>query len=82
MKFKKYLGPKGYSIRKEILSVDEQCDLRDELTVQAFVPKNSIQKTTPFPIYRESKNKFYVPRFYGNNKFGITKKVHWEMVIQ
>jgi superfamily II DNA or RNA helicase len=74
MKYNKYLGPKGYSIRKEILSVDEQVDLREELTVKAFVPKNSIKKSTPFPIYRESKHKFYVPRFYGNEKYGITKK--------
>ena len=69
-RYEKYLGPKGYSIRKDSLSIDEQIDLRDELTVKAFIPKNSIQKATPFPIYRESKNKFYIPKFYGLKRFG------------
>ena len=69
-RYEKYLGPKGYSIRKDCLSIDEQIDLRDELTVKAFIPKNSIQKATPFPIYRESKNKFYIPKFYGLKRFG------------
>ena len=67
---KKYLGPKGYSIRKDCLSIDEQIDLRDDLTVKAFIPKNSMQKATPFPVYRESKTKFYVPKFYGLKRFG------------
>ena len=70
MYINKYLGPKGYSIRKESLSIQEQLDLRDELTVRPFVPKNSMQQSTPFSIYRESKNKFYIPRFYGVKRFG------------
>jgi len=68
----KYLGPKGYSIRKDSLSINEQLDLRDDLMVKAFIPKNSMQKSTPFPVYRESKNKFYIPKFYGTNRFGPT----------
>jgi superfamily II DNA or RNA helicase len=72
---KKYLGPKGYSIRKDCLSIQEQIDLRKDLTVKAFVPKNSMQKTEPFPVYRESKNKFYVPRFFGTERFGYTPHV-------
>ena len=59
MSLDRYLGPKGYSIRKNSLSIQEQIDIRDELTVKPFVPKNSIQQSHPFPIYRESKNKFY-----------------------
>lgn len=74
-KIKKYLGPKGYSIRKECLTVEEQIDLRKDLTVKAFVPKNSIQQPEPFPVYRESKNKFYIPRFYGTKRFGYTPHV-------
>jgi len=49
-----YLGPKGYSIKKE----------------HTFVPKSSISQPTPFPIYRESPNKIYVPRFYGVATYG------------
>ena len=69
-RYEKYLGPKGYSIRKDCLSIDEQIDLRKDLTVKAFIPKNSMQKATPFPVYRESKNKFYIPKFYGLKRFG------------
>ena len=69
-RYEKYLGPKGYSIRKDCLSIDEQIDLRKDLTVKAFIPKNSMQKATPFSIYRESKNKFYIPKFYGLKRFG------------
>ncbi len=70
MSVNKYLGPKGYSIRKSCLNIDEQIQIRDELTVKPFVPKNSIQQSNPFPIYRESRNKFYLPRFYGQKRFG------------
>ena len=65
-----YLGPKGYSIKKENITVQEQELIRKELTVKAFVPKSSISQPTPFPIYRESPNKFYVPRFYGMDTYG------------
>ena len=68
----KYLGPKGYSIRKDCLSIEEQIDLRNDLTVKAFIPKNSMQKARPFPVFRESKNKFYLPKFYGVKRFGPT----------
>ena len=65
-----YLGPKGYSIKKEYLSIEEQELIRRELMLKPFVPKSSMAKPTPFPVYRESKKKFYVPRFYGINTYG------------
>jgi len=65
-----YLGPKGYSIKKEYLTIQEQELIRKELTVKAFVPKTSISQPTPFPAYRESPNKIYVPRFYGMKTYG------------
>ena len=65
-----YLGPKGYSIKKENITIQEQELIRKELTVKAFVPKTSISQPTPFPIYRESPNKIYVPRYYGLKTYG------------
>ena len=65
-----YLGPKGYSIKKENITVQEQELIRKELTVKAFVPKTSISQPTPFPVYRESPNKIYVPRYYGLKTYG------------
>jgi len=66
----KYLGSKGYSIFKECLTIEEQELIRRELTVKAFVPKSCINQPNPFPVYRESKKKFYVPRFYGMDTYG------------
>ncbi len=64
-----YLGQKGYSIYKKNLSIEQQNDVRRELMVQAKVPNSPI-KTEPFPIYLESTEKIYVPRYYGHKKFG------------
>ena len=65
-----YIGYKGYAIYKENISVEEQQMLRKELNVKPFVPKNSLIKPQPFPVYRESKSKLYVPRFYGMEVYG------------
>jgi superfamily II DNA or RNA helicase len=65
-----YLGRRGYSIFKECLSIEEQELIRNDLKVTPFVPKSSIVKPTSFSIYRESRKKFYVPRFYGINTYG------------
>lgn len=65
-----YLGPKGYTIRKANISVNEQELIRRELTVKPFVPKSSMAQPSPFPVYRESMKKFYVPRFYGIETYG------------
>jgi len=64
-----YLGKKGYSILKSDLTIKEQLFIRNELTVKAFVPKSPV-KPEAFSIYRESPNKFYMPRYFGVNTFG------------
>lgn len=65
-----YLGAKGYTIYKECLTEKEQKTIRKELTVKPFAPKSSIVKPQAFQVYRESKSKFYLPRFYGVNTYG------------
>ena len=65
-----YLGYKGYSIRKKYFSVEEQSLLRNELMVKPFVPKSSPVQPEPFPVYRESGKKIYVPRYYGREMYG------------
>jgi len=65
-----YLGYKGYTIMKENLTVEEQELIRKELTVKPFVPKTSLSQPMPFPIYRESQKKMYIPRFYGQEHYG------------
>jgi len=70
-----YLGQRGYTIEKKNLTIQEQEHIRDCLTVAPFVPKHSLSKPSKFPIYRESPNKFYVPRFYGIDNFGEPSKL-------
>ena len=65
-----YLGQKGFTIFKECLSIQEQEYLRRELTVKPYLPA-SLGQTTPFPIYRESNKKFYIPRYFGEENYGI-----------
>jgi superfamily II DNA or RNA helicase len=64
-----YLGQKGYTIYKQSLTIHEQHNLRQELTVAPFIPGSPV-KSSSFPIYRESEKKFYVPRYYGIKEFG------------
>ena len=65
-----YLGNKGYSIYKNSISVKEQNFIRNELNVKPYVPKSSINNAIEFPVYRESDQKLYVPRFFGENLYG------------
>ena len=69
-----YLGPKGYTIYKENISIPEQQFIRTELNVKPYVPK-SIGKIEAFPIYRESHKKFYVPRYFGESIYGEVDEV-------
>jgi superfamily II DNA or RNA helicase len=64
-----YLGPKGYTIYKECLDGKEQRLLKDELNVRPFIPKAPIQPP-PYPVYRESAQKYYLPRYYGLKTYG------------
>ena len=70
-----YFGNKGYTIYKENLEVEEQELIRKELTVSPYVPKNSPHQPTTFPVYRESKKKMYLPRFYGYKNYGDPEEV-------
>lgn len=64
-----YLGNKGYTIYKDAISIEEQTYIRKELTVKPFIPKSPVQPPG-FPIYRESKQKFYIPRYFGYENYG------------
>ena len=69
-----YLGKYGYTIIKEYLPQKELQLIRKELNVAPYVPKTSLNKPTPFRVYKESKTKLYIPRFYGIENYGIPDK--------
>jgi superfamily II DNA or RNA helicase len=64
------LTSKGYAIKKSSLNEEQVTYLRSSLTM---APKtlDKFQKTVEhFPIYYESKTRFYVPRHWGIKEFG------------
>jgi len=70
-----YLGQKGYTIVKNELTIEQQKQIRTDLTIKPFTHGgigSTEQKT--FPAYRESNNKFYVPHYYGVEEFGPPKE--------
>ena len=75
MELNTYLGQKGYTIAKNELTIEQQKQIRNDLTIKPYVmgsPMNNDQKT--FPAYRESSNKFYVPHYYGVENYGNPKQ--------
>lgn len=71
-----YIGKKGYTIPKSILTNEELVFLKEDLFMKP--EKNGGVYTTEqdvaFPIYRENDKKIYIPRFYGIERYGIPEK--------
>jgi superfamily II DNA or RNA helicase len=70
-----YLGQKGYTILKKELTIEQQKQVRSDLTIKPYVG-GAIGNTNPvtYPAYRESDKKFYVPHHYGVETFGPSKE--------
>jgi len=73
-----YLGKKGYTIPKALLSKEDEEFLRKDLFVKpaAFGPSYGGAKddAIEFPVFRENTNKIYIPRFYGIQRYGMPSK--------
>jgi superfamily II DNA or RNA helicase len=68
---KPYLGNKGYTIMKKSLT-EKHCNfIKEQLMIKPDAPGQQYGVSGPkFPIYRESANKFYLPRYFGEEHFG------------
>jgi superfamily II DNA or RNA helicase len=64
------LTSKGYAVKKSYLTDIQVQGLRSELTVAPKVLDKFQKDIQNFPIYAESKTRFYVPRHWGIKKFG------------
>ena len=64
------LTVKGYALKKSIISDKEVIELRKALTVAPKVMDKFQRGVSHFPIYAESKTRFYVPRHWGIKKYG------------
>ena len=63
------LSNRGYIIKKVDVSFKEMQEIKKDLIVRPFVPKDFPQAES-FQIYLESPNKLYLPRYYGIKKYG------------
>ena len=70
----KYLGKKGYTIKKNTLSQTELYELRNNLDVKPNNQLNGYVSNISYPIYRESSTKIYIPRYYGIDNYGNFEK--------
>jgi superfamily II DNA or RNA helicase len=70
-----YLGQKGYTISKSELTSEQIAAVKRELTVKPYTPGITLKDTSEFPVYRESAQKLYVPRYYGVEKFGAPTSI-------
>jgi len=74
-----YLGKKGYTIPKSILSKEDLEELYKELYVKPVVlgvnyGGGNSDEANAFPVYRENSSKLYIPRFYGISRYGMPNK--------
>lgn len=63
-----YLGKRGYTIIKKNYTSEQLDKMKEKLTVKPF--SNYMGDSKPFPIYAESPNKIYMPRYYGIKNYG------------
>jgi superfamily II DNA or RNA helicase len=64
------LTSKGYAIKKSWLTPTQIQDIRSQLTMSPKVLDKFQMANANFPIYYESKTRFYVPRHWGIKHFG------------
>ena len=61
-------------IPKNSLNEEQTKKIIDDLNVTPFVSENfALSKPTPFRIFLESKNNYFVPKFYGLKYFGYNE---------
>jgi superfamily II DNA or RNA helicase len=71
-----YLSKKGFVIKKEFLTLDELNKLKIELRARPLIdskfvfPGSKVQDNS-YPVFIETKNKIYIPKMFGINKFGL-----------
>ena len=74
-----YLGRKGYTIPKSVMTEEDIACLKEELLVKPVEMKMSYGapgagQANAFPVYKENDKKIYLPRFYGIERYGLPDK--------
>ena len=66
----KVLTVRGYSLAKQGLTTKQLDTIQKELTVTPYVPPSFAGTVQPFKVWSESKDRFYLPRAWAEEKFG------------
>jgi superfamily II DNA or RNA helicase len=71
-----YLGAKGYTIPKSVLTPADIEFLKKDLFLKPQTPGPSFGPALndAFPVYRENEKKMYIPRFYGIERYGMPER--------
>jgi len=70
-----YVGQKGFTLPKQLLTDAELRNIKKELTFrpETFATKVMKIQTVAIKMWRENENKMYLPRFYGERRFGAVE---------
>jgi len=86
-----YLSKRGFVVKKNSITNEELTNLKLELKGKPLVDSkfNFKQENPSYPVYIETKNKIYIPKMYGIEKFGFPDTVlenyigkEWETPVE
>ena len=69
------LTRKGYIIKKKDFSEKEILKIKNQLTVKPVVHRDFAHFAEEFPVFYESSDKLYLPRYWGLENLGPPKKI-------
>jgi len=72
---KTYLGKKGYTIRLKDFTEEQILKIKEDLTFKPFRPPGYGPEPESFSVFGISKNKMFLPKFYGIETFGKPDKI-------
>lgn len=72
------IGPRGYTIELKTFPQHFLENCKTELYVKALENPNFQTNERPYPVFRLSKTKIYLPRYYGIQNYGQPKKFSFE----
>ena len=71
-----YLSKRGFVLKKNELDDSEIKELKKILVARPLTDSKfivNVKNDPSFPIYIETKNKLYIPKMYGIEKYGYPK---------
>lgn len=74
-----YLGNRGYCIFKNSITNKSIITIKSKLNAKPHVNNNIIKQNNEFPLYLESSNKLYIPRYFGIKYFGYPKSIKYNI---